>query len=158
MIRPSRIGALAAGLVTMGLVASTAPVSPVSAAMMTQHFALHGSGQFANAMAAATVTEVGKGDFRLQITAEHLPNPAMLHIKPQRKVYLAWAIDGKHKNSAMGVLPLKLDSKTGNYTANNVVMIQEITQIAVTADQAAKQHMPTMPEVTVLTSGHGTGM
>lgn len=106
-------------------------------------------------MASATITRIGKGDFRIQVTAAHLPAPATLHATPKRTVYLLWAIDGKHKNSMMGVLVLKPTGAPGAYTAAGTVMLQDVTEISITADLSARQHMPTMPMVAVLISGHG---
>jgi hypothetical protein len=148
----SRRFAALIGSLVLSLVAASAPAT---AASNTVVMALHGTKWAGKAMASATITMVGKGDFRVQITAEHLPAPTSLHAKPQRGVYLVWVIDGKHKNSMMGVLALKQTSVPGNYAANGTVMLQDVTEISVTADVSAKQHMPTMPMVAVLMSGKG---
>jgi hypothetical protein len=91
----------------------------------------------------------------VQLTCEHLPSPTSLHAKPQRRVYLVWVIDGKHKNSMMGVLALKPTGVPGDYAADGRVMLQDVTEISVMAALSAKQHMPTMPMVAVLMSGKG---
>jgi hypothetical protein len=122
---------------------------------MSHAFALHGTGQFAKAMASATVTQVSKGDFRVSIVAAHLPDPSMLHVKPTRHAYVAWLINGMAGHgSAMGTARIALmhDKKTGNYTASGVVMIDEVTGVVITAEPSAMAHVPAMPEVTALTS------
>jgi hypothetical protein len=116
--------------------------------------ALHGTKWAGKAMASTKITMLGKGDFRVQIAAQHLPVPSSLAVKPQRAVYLVWLIDGKHKGSMMGVLALKPTGVAGDYSADGTVMLQDVTTISVTADLSPKQHMPTMPMVEVLTSGH----
>ncbi|HXT36369.1 MAG TPA: hypothetical protein VN837_12400 [Chloroflexota bacterium] len=152
----SRLRSLAAGCLVLAI-ASTA--GPAGAAMMSHTYALHGSGQFNKAMASATAAQISKGDFKVSIVASHLPNPSMLHVKPIRHAYIAWIINGMAKHtSTMGMahLALMYDKKTGNYTANGMVMIDEVTSVIVTAEPSAMTHAPTMPEVTVLSSmGHG---
>src|SRR5262249_11536913 len=148
MSRMIRLRSLAAGCLALAL-ASTA--GPVGAATMSHTYALHGSGQFSKAMASATVTSASKGDFMVAIVAEHLPNPSMLHVKPERHAYVAWLINGmakQHGATAMAHLALMYDKKTGNYTAHGTVMIDEVTGVVVTADASAMVHAPTMPEVT----------
>jgi hypothetical protein len=151
-----RLRALAAGGLTLGILATA---GPAGAAMMSHTYALHGGNQFAKAMAAATVTQVSKGDFKVSIVAEHLPDPSMLHVKPTRHAYVAWLVNGMaRKGSTMGMarLALMYDKKTGNYTAGGSVMIDEVTAVIVTAEPSAMAHAPAMPEVTALTSmGHG---
>lgn len=65
---------------------------------------------------------------------------------------MVWVIDGKHTNSMMGVLVLKPTGVPGSYSADGTVMLREVSAISVTADLSAKQHMPTMPVVAVLSS------
>ncbi len=146
-----RLATIIGGL-ALTLVAATAPVT---AASNTMTMALHGTKWAGKAMASAKITMVGKDSFRVQLTCEHMPAPTSLHAKPRRSVYLVWVIDGKHKNSMMGVLALKPTRVAGDYSAAGTVMLQEVTEISVTADLSAKQHMPTMPMVEVLSSGHG---
>ena len=146
-----RLGVLIGTLALVLIVAG----APVRAASNTTSMALHGTKWAATAMAMAKITMVGKGDYRVLVTAEHLPAPVSLHAKPQRTAYLVWVIDGKHKNSMMGVLALKPTSVAGEYSAAGSVMLQDVTEISVTADLSAKQHMPTMPMVAVLMSGKG---
>lgn len=159
MSRSARYAALIAG----GLAVALAGAAPSAfAASMTRTLHLHGGMYTRKAMASAKVTEVSKDDYRVQITAEGLPNPAMLHhVMPVRHAYLAWVIDGMAKHGsvmAMGVIPLTWHKATSTWTANRVLMVQHVTRIYVTADKSAMQHMPTMPEVTVLDSAmmHGT--
>ena len=155
MFRASRSAALiAAGL------AITLTVSGASAASMTRTLQLHGGMYTRHAMASARVTEVSRDDYRVQITAEGLPAPTMLHVMPERHAYLAWVIDGMAKHGsmmAMGVIPLTWNKATSTWSANRVVMVRHVTRIFVTADKSDMQHMPTMPEVTVLDSAmtHG---
>lgn len=149
MVRRSQLATLAAAGLTLALAAAPA----ASAASMTRTLALHGGMYAPKAMATARITQVSAGDYRIRITAAHLPAPAMLHVKPQRHAYLAWAIDGMDKHAMMGIIPLTLNKATGVYSANRVVMLKHVTKIVVTAETNAMQHMPTMPEVTVLSSG-----
>ena len=126
---------------------------PAGAAMMGHIYALHGAGQFSKAMGSATVTRMSKGDFKVTITAEHLPNPSMLHVKPARHAYIAWIVNGMTKKGSMGAaahIALMLDKKTGNYTAKGTVMIDEVSSVIVTAEPSAMSHAPAMPEVTAL--------
>ena len=148
----SRRFAAIAGSLALTLVAATAPVT---AASNTMSMALHGTKWANKAMASATIIMLGKDSFRVHITGEHLPTPTSLHATPRRSAYLVWVIDGKHKNRMMGVLALKPTGVPGSYSADGTVMLQEVTAISVTADLSAKQHMPTMPMVEVLFSGHG---
>jgi hypothetical protein len=131
--------------------------SAASAAGMTRTLQLHGGMYTRKAMATARVTQVSADDYRIQITAQGLPDPTMLHVKPQRHAYQAWVIDGMDKHAMMGILHLALDKAGHTYRANGVVMLRHVTRIMVTADKSAMQHMPTMPEVTVLDTG-GRGM
>ena len=153
----SPLRTLAAGLLILGTVAAAGRAD--AASMSHSTFALHGSGQFSKAMASATVTQVSKGDFKVSIVAEHLPSPAMLHVKPARHVYIAWIVNGMAAHgSAMGMahVTLMYERKTGNYTARGVVMIDEVTGVIVTAEPSTMTHAPAMPEVTALSSmGHG---
>jgi hypothetical protein len=148
-----KLRVFAAGCVSLGLLALG---GPAQAATMAPHtYVLHGSGQFKTAMASAVVTQVSKGDFSVSIVAEHLPSPAMLHVKPARKVYVAWFINGMAKQGSMAAtarLALMYDKKTGNYTAKGAVMIDEVTSVIVTAEPSTMDHAPAMPEVTALTS------
>jgi hypothetical protein len=48
------------------------------------------------------------------------------------------------------MLHLTLDKAGHTYRANGVVTLQHVTRIMVTANKSTMQHMPTMPEVTVL--------
>lgn len=151
-----RLRALAAGCLTLGAALTAVPAG---AASMSHAYALHGSGQFSKAIGSATVTQISKGDVKVVITAEHLPNPAMLHVKPARHAYVAWLINGmmaKH-SGMMGTAHLALmwDKATGNYTAKGTAMIDEVTNIVITAEASPMAHAPTMPEVTALSSmGH----
>ncbi|HVA91797.1 MAG TPA: hypothetical protein VNL71_18375 [Chloroflexota bacterium] len=146
-----KLAAIIGGL-ALGLAAAAAPAT---AASHTMTMALHGAKLAHMAMASVKITMISNGDYRIQVDAAGLPAPTSLKVKPRRSVYLVWVIDGKHKNSAMAVLALKRNPANGHYTTNGVVMIQEVTEISVTADLSAKQHMPTMPMVEVLSSGHG---
>ncbi len=156
MLSVYRLRALAAGCLTLGLVATA---GPASAAMTGHTYALHGVGQFGKAMASATVTQVSKGDFKVSIVALRLPDPAMLHVKPARHAYIAWLVNGmakKHSMMALAHIALMHDNKTGNYTGSGVVMIDEVTGVIVTAEPSGMTHAPAMPEVTALSStGHG---
>lgn len=156
MFSVSSLRALTAGCLTLGLALAA---TPAGAAMMSHSYALHGSGQFGKAMASATVTQVSRGDFKVAIVAEHLPNPTMLHVKPTRHVYVAWLLNGMAKrHTMMGVahLALMYDRKTGNYTGHGVVMTDTVTGIIITAEPGGLSHAPAMPEVTALTTmGHG---
>ncbi len=155
MSRTSRFVALAAGGLTAALIVAV----PASASSMTRTLHLHGGMYARKAMATAKITQTSMDDYRIQITAEGLPAADMLHVKPQRHAYIAWAIDGMDKHAMMGVLPLTLNKATGTYTVNRVVMLKHVTRIIVTAEKSAMQHMPTMPEVTVLDSSMShTGM
>jgi hypothetical protein len=151
----TRLRALAAGCLTLALFVSA---NQAGAASMGHTYALHGAGQFSSAMASATVAQLSKGDFKVSITAEHLPNPTMLHVKPARHTYIAWLTNSmaKHGNTmAMAHLALMYDKKTGNYTASGVVMAEAVTGVLVTAEPSAMIHAPAMPEVTALSSmGH----
>ena len=153
MSRTSQLRACVAGCLTLGLLVVA---GPARAATMAPHtYALHGSGQFKTAMASAVVTQVSKGDFSVSIVAEHLPSPSMLHVKPVRKVYVAWLINGMAKQGSMMATPrlaLMYDKKTGNYTAKGAVMADNVTGVIVTAEPSPMGHAPAMPEVTALTS------
>jgi hypothetical protein len=77
----------------------------------------------------------------------------MLHVKPARKVYVAWLIDGMARHTGMmgtARVALMYDKKTGNYTAKATVMIDRVTAVLVTAEPNATGHAPAMPEVTAL--------
>jgi hypothetical protein len=129
------------------------------AAPMNHMYALHGSGQFSTAMASATVSKISMGDFKVNIVAEHLPNPTMLHVMPARHVYVAWLINGMARKNSMAAtahLALMYDKKTGNYVASGTVMIDEVSSVFVTAEPSGMVHAPAMPEVTALSStSHG---
>ncbi len=157
MSHAHRLRGLAAGCLVLGVAVAA---GPAGAASMNHMYALHGSGQFSKTMGSATVSQVSKGDFKVTITAEHLPNPVMLHVKPARHAYVAWLINGMAKHGgAMGTghLALMWDKKTGNYTAKGSVMIAEVTGVIVTAEPSAMAHAPAMPEVTALTSSMAHG-
>jgi hypothetical protein len=153
----ARVRSLVAGCAFLGALVT---VGPVGATMMGHTYALHGAGQFSKAMGSAVVTQRSKGDFKVTITAEHLPNPSMLHVMPARHAYIAWIVNGMAKKHSMGAtahIALMLDKKTGNYTASGAVMIDQVTSVIVTAEPSAMSHAPAMPEVTALSSmGHGT--
>ena len=155
MTRASRLISLAGGI---AIVASISAIPAAEAATMSHTLMLHGSMHARKAMGSAKVTMVSTGDYRVQITAEGLPAPEMLHVIPVRHAYLAWVIDGMDKHSMMGVIHLTWDKATSTYRADSVVMIKHVTEIAVTADKSAMQHMPTMPEVGVLDSSGKGGM
>ena len=152
----ARVRSLVAGCAVLAVLTAA---GPAGAAMMGHTYALHGAGQFSKAMGSAVVTQMSKGDFKVTITAEHLPSPAMLHVMPARHVYIAWIVNGPAKKAGMGAtahIALMLDKKTGNYTANGAVMIAEVTGVIITAEPSAMSHAPAMPEVTALSSmGHG---
>ena len=151
MSHTSRLAALAVG----GLAAALIAAVPASASSMTRTMHLHGGMYAHKAMATAKITQTAPDDYRIQITAEGLPAADMLHTTPKRHAYIAWAIDGMDKHAMMGVLPLTLNTATGTYSVNRVVMLKHVTRIVVTADKSAMQHMPTMPEITVLDSSMG---
>ena len=156
MTRSSRRLALATGAATIALVVT---VPSASAAMMTQTMHLHGGMYTHKAMATAKITEVSTDDYRIQITAEGLPAPDMLHVKPARHAYLAWIINGIDKKSMMGVVPLHAQQSHRQLHGEQGRDDQARQRgIVVTADKGAMQHMPTMPEVTVLTSSMKSGM
>lgn len=155
MLQRTLIPGLLGGL----LVTSTllAPLAAASSSMaMTMH--LHATKYAPKAMATAMVTQVSSADYRIQVTAEGLPSPTKLMATPKRTAYLLWVIDSKNKHDMMGVVHLKYDSATKNYTANQVVMIKAVSRLIVTADKSAMQSMPTMPEITVLDTQMGAGM
>ena len=149
MSHTSRLVAIAAGSVAVALI-GVAPF--VHAAPTTRLAQLHGSMYARKAVATARVIQVSKDDFRIQITAMGLPDPAMIHVKPQRHIYLAWALDKFNPHAMLEPIVLKPNHSTGNYSGNGVVMLQHVTRIVVTADKSARQHAPTKPEMIVLDS------
>jgi hypothetical protein len=155
MSRTSRLVAVAAGSLAVALI-GVAPF--VLAASTTRTAQLHGSMYAHKAVATARVTQVSTGDFRIQITATGLPEPAMIHVKPQRHVYPAWALDKANPHAMLEPIVLRLDHSTGIYSGNGVVMLQHVTRIVVTADKSARQHAPTTPEVIVLDSAGKAAM
>ena len=155
MSRMSRLVAVAAGSLAIALIG----VAPFALAASTTRTAqLHGSMYARKAVATARVTQVSAGDFRIQITAKGLPDPAMIHVQPQRHVYLAWALDKANPHAMLEPLVLGLNHATGIYSGNGVVMLQHVTRIVVTADKSARQHVPTKPEAIVLDSSSKAAM
>jgi hypothetical protein len=120
-------------------------------------YVLHGSGPFSNSAATAIVTRLGNDRFRLALTAEHLPPPAILRATFARHAYIAWLVNGTvmHGPLHMAAVGLSATGGVGNYAGQGIVVISGVTSVIITAEPAAHAHMPIMPVLTVLASaGH----
>jgi len=149
MMRQRRAAVAMAAVLVAGLMSVVDGASAASAGR-TMH--LYGGMYAMKASGTATVTKAGAGDYSISIVATGLPSPRTLKVKPQRRTYLAWVIDGKNPKGMMGVLHLTFRQATGTYAAKGMVMLAHVTQIIVTADTKATQQMPTMPMASVLNS------
>lgn len=110
---------------------------------------LHLSGRLIpGATGTTTITRVGQGNYRVQISIRGLPQPTTLHVQPLRHVYLGWAYNG----SAYLPIQLKLNNRTRAYTGSRVLRYVFGSRIFITSDQRATQTAPTAPEVDVLTT------
>jgi hypothetical protein len=120
-------------------------------------YVLRGTGQFNKAVASAIVTRLSGDQFRLSLTAEHLPPPTLLHVKFARHAYVAWLVHGDLMHGPMHIAAVGLVStqEQGSYTGQGTVAISGVTSVIITAEPTTQAHMPILPALTVLAcSGH----
>lgn len=115
-------------------------------------YVLHGTGRFRSSTASAIVTRLAVDQFRLSITAAHLPVPMILHVRLARHVYVAWLVDDAlmHGPLRMAAVGLIATGAAGTYAGQGIVTISYVTSVIVTAEPTAQGSMPRMPILTVL--------
>ncbi len=119
-------------------------------------YVLRGTGLFSRSVALASVIRVSGDQFRLSLSAEHLPPPASLHAKFARRAYVAWLVNGVVMHGPMRLAAVGLASSRdcGSYAGQGTVRIGGVTSVIITAEPTAQAEMPILPALTVLASAN----
>ena len=100
------------------------------------------------------MTRLSGDQFSLSLTAEHLPQPTLLHVKFERHAYVAWLVDGgvMHGPLRIAAVGLAPTCAHGTYTGKGTVAISKVTSVIITAEPTSQAYMPIMPVLIVLAS------